>query len=339
MAKVLVFHNFTTEGEKPLWGSNPESKHDFSSIHPGVFQANPYNKSKHVGFLDLLKRVCISFIISMRAVGYNVLVLDSAITGFFVSVFLRFIKRPRIIISSFNVPRRRNRFWKIIARFVYKRVDHFVVHSTHDIDLVCKMLKTSEKQISFFPYVRDMPSTGKPSPSIREKINSPYIFSYGGNARDYKTFMDALDGTGINAVIAARDYNLRGLDIPDNVCVFTNIPLEDCDRLVSNCLFTCFTFDGTEPSCGQISIVTSFMLSKPVICSRWIGVMDYVEDGKNGLLAEIFNVEELRGKIRELYNNTELRNQLSEGATQWAAAHAYKQGIFSKIDSLIAYVL
>ena len=46
---------------------------------------------------------------------------------------------------------------------------------------------------------------------------------------------------------------------------------------------------------------------KPVIASRIDGIMEVVEDGKNGLLFEAGNDEDLAAKIRELLNDNSLR--------------------------------
>ncbi len=159
--------------------------------------------------------------------------------------------------------------------------------------------------------------------------------SFGGNARDYRTFFQAIEGTNLYAIVVAREYNLNGLKIPQNVKAFCNIPLQECDKLVSKCRFTVFTFNGSEPSCGQISIVTSLMLGKPTICTDWIAVHGYITDGKNGLLVKMKDPDDLRSKMIRLVKDKQLYNRLSESALLWAKENIDTSALHKKIDNLI----
>jgi glycosyltransferase involved in cell wall biosynthesis len=169
--------------------------------------------------------------------------------------------------------------------------------------------------------------------------SKPYIMSYGINARDYHTLFEAVQGISLQVVVVARKFNIEGLEIPNNVKVLYNISLHECDKLVSNCLFTVFTFDGTEPSCGQISIVTSFMLGKPVICTDWIAVKDYVINDVNGLLVKMGNAEDLRNKMLKLFKDQKLYSCLSVGAQNWSKQHTDKLALQQSIDEVVTRLI
>jgi hypothetical protein len=218
---------------------------------------------------------------------------------------------------------------------MYRRVDHFFVHSTYDIRLSSELYHLPEECFSYRPFVRDEPATGEPNDMYLFEDKRPFIMSYGANGRDYKTFFEAVDGTDLSAIVVAREYNLEGLEVPDNVRTFCSIHLEECDRLVRKCLFTVFTFDGSEPSCGQISMVTSFMVGKPTICTDWIGVRDYVTDGENGLLVKMKDPADLRQRISRLVSDRQLYRKLSEGAIQWANKNTRPEVLHERIDALV----
>jgi glycosyltransferase involved in cell wall biosynthesis len=201
-----------------------------------------------------------------------------------------------------------------------------------------KLYGFGDNKIAFRPFVRSTPCVShKVIDGLDEDIiEKPFILSMGSNGRDYETFFKAIADSGITAVVVSRPYNVYNMSIPDNVVLLSGIKLDDCDYLSSKCLFTVFTFDGTEPSCGQISIVTSLMLGKPVICTDIDGVHDYIVNDYNGLLVNIFNADDLREKILDLYNNCDLYSKLSDGAKLWANDIGSEEAARTLLDKTIS---
>jgi hypothetical protein len=336
MAKVLIFNNFLQQGQDSILAPKQSKSHQYRSVGPGRWQANPYGKTQHMGVKDLLWRIIACVVLWFRWRKYDVLIVDGAVTGLLISCISLLNKGHRkLVINNCDVPRRRQGFWRWLARVLYRRVDFFLVNSRYDIQLTSRLYEIPERRFAFQPFVRTAPATGEPKDIYLFEDKRPFVFSFGGNARDYNTFFRAIEGTDLSAIVVAREYNLRGLRIPKNVRVFFNIPLDDCDKLVGSCLFTVFTFDGSEPSCGQISIVTSFMLGKPTICTDWIGVRDYVADGENGLLVKMKDSADLKEKISKLVSDKQLYGKLSEGAVQWANKNTRPEVLHERIDALV----
>jgi len=336
MAKVLIFNNFLKEGRISILEPEESGIHTYTSIGPGCWQTDLYGKRKHIGLKDLIRKIVACIKVWTAWGRYDVLILDSAITGFFVSA-LSFLRKGRrkLVIASFNVPRRRVGFWKWLGRIMYRRVDHFIVHSRYDIELSAQLYGLPEDRFSFQPFVRDWPAEGQPDDKYLFEDKRPFVFSFGSNARDYETFFRAIEGTDLSGIAAGKDFAFDGLEVPANVRLFFNIPVPECDRLVRECLFTVFTFDGSEPSCGQISFVTSLMLGKPVICSDWMAVNDYISDGKNGLLVKMKDPDDLREKMTQLAHDKELYEGLSRGALAWAVENVDEASLHRKIDDFI----
>lgn len=336
MAKVLIFNNFLRKGEKSVMEPAESGAHTYRSVGPGRWQADPYAKKKHIGIGDLVRRIVACVKVWAVWGRYDVLIVDSAITGFFVSA-LSFLRKGRrkLVIAGFNVPRRRVGFWKWLGGIMYRRVDHFFVHSRYDIELSAQLYGLPEERFSFRPFVRECPAAGRASDKYLFEDKRPFVFSFGSNARDYETFFRAIEGTDLSGIAAGKDFAFDGLEVPANVRLFFNIPVPECDRLARECLFTVFTFDGSEPSCGQISFVTSLMLGKPAICSDWMAVHDYISDGENGLLVKMKDPNDLREKMTQLAQDKELYEGLSRGALAWAAENVDEAGLHKKIDDFI----
>lgn len=342
MGRVLYFTNFVAFSKKrPIIVPCQHTEHVYDVMGPGRWKYDPYSKKKHLGIKDILLHLIACGKVWIRWISsYDVLITGSCWTVLLVGGYSYVMKGKRKLIAfNFDVPKRRNRLWRAIVRLLIRRIDIIYTNSKYDIGLISSLYGIPESKVRFYPFVREKPQEGKPHDEYRFSDSREYIISFGGNGRDYKTFFEAISRTDLSALVVAHKWNLKGLAIPDNVKVLYDIPLEECDRLVSKCKFAVFTFDGSEPSCGQICIVTSLMLGKPVICTDWVGTRDYISDGKNGLLVQIHNPEELKEKMLKLANDSDLYKTLSTGAVQWAAEYTDPIKIQAQIDMAVTQVL
>ena len=338
MAKILIFNNFAKKNDKSILAYSKSNINQYYTASPGIWQANPYSQKKHMTFGDITKRFMSSFVLWLKSFRYDVLIVDSATTAIFLGLFLTILKgKTKIIVASFNVPRHRKGKWQTIGKKIFSKLDYVFVHSRHDIELCKRLYGFQTSQIGFRPFVRPFPTTGKLN--CISQNDSPYILSMGSNGRDYKTFMKAIENLDIKAIVVAKEHNLLGINIPKNVLVLKDLELAECDKLVENCLFTVFTVDGSEPSCGQISYVTSSLLGKPIICTNFEGAWDYVSDNQNGLYVEMNNPDDLKEKISLLYNNKELYQKLSIGAKDWSNVFAIEDAAQLLIENTVNKII
>ena len=342
MGRVLFFSNFVAFSKKrPIIIPCQHSEHVYDIMGPGRWKYDPYSMKKHLGVKDILLHLIACGKVWIRWISsYDVLITGSCWTALLLGGYSYVMKGKRkLIVASFNVPKRRNQLWRGITRLLLRKIDIIYVHSKYDMGLINSLYGFPESKMRFYPFVREKPQQGKPRNEYWFSDSREYIISFGGNGRDYKTFFEAISGTDLSALVVAHKWNLNGLAIPDNVKVLYDIPLEECERLVDECKFAVFALDGSEPSCGQMSIVTSLMLGKPVICTDWVGTRDYISDGKNGLLVQIHDPEKLKEKMLKLANDSDLYKTLSTGAVQWATEYADPTKIQAQIDMTVTQVL
>jgi glycosyltransferase involved in cell wall biosynthesis len=338
MASVGLFNNFIRTGSQEYSLLPKQSKlHSYHVIPAGRFQANPYGKTFHISALDLIKRCLMSMKLWFAWKQYYVIIIDSATTGLLLGCISLVLGkwRHKLVVLSFNVPRRRSGLFLKLSRMAFGAIDYCYVHSRYDIQLAKELYHFEDHQIGFRVFVREEPADGVLSIPGPFDDDRPYIISFGSNGRDYPTFFKAIAKVGIPTVVVAREWNLRGLEIPSNVRVLYNIPLAECDKLVRRSRLAVFTYDGSEPSCGQISMVTACMVGKPVICTDWIGAHDYILDGVNGLYVRMKDSEDLAEKITRLWNDNDLYGNLSAGAIRWAKEHASVEVQQRMIDDLV----
>jgi glycosyltransferase involved in cell wall biosynthesis len=80
-----------------------------------------------------------------------------------------------------------------------------------------------------------------------------------------------------------------------------------------------------------MGILESFALGKPVIGSNIGSIPELVEDGKNGLLFEPGNIEDLAKKIFRLYQNKELQKRLGENALNKVKERHFLDNYYSNL--------
>jgi glycosyltransferase involved in cell wall biosynthesis len=336
VAKVLFFQNSLRESEKPIFLQTESQSHKYTIQKPGILFANPDGKRhKHMGWWEMIKRFLICIILACRSFFYDVLILDVTTMAFLVAPLLFFRKKPKVIVLHFNVLRRRSGLILWLSRIFFRRINYFIVHSRYDAEYAAKLYSIPSNKIAFWPFIRAMPASGLPPEEYTTGINKPFIMSYGTNARDYETLFEAARATDLPFIVVARKFNVEGFYIPENVKLFYDVPLDECDKLVGSCLFTVFTFDGTEPSCGQISMVTSLMLGKPVICTDCTAVKDYIINGYSGLYVNFRDAEGLRAKMLKLYNDRGLYGTLCAGAKEWAVKNVVPEDFHAHMDKIV----
>jgi glycosyltransferase involved in cell wall biosynthesis len=338
MVRVLYFSNYVAfSKERPIIIPPQHTEHLYDIMGPGRWKCDPHTKKKHLGIKDIFLHLIACGKAWIRWIrSYDVLITGSCWTVLLLGGYSYLMKGKRkLIASSFNVPKRRNRLWRDITRLLIRKIDIIYVHSKYDIELINNLYGFPKSKMRFCPIVRrKLQKVELPDKNSFLDFKD-YIISFGANGRDYKTFFEAVSRTDLSAVVVARQWNLKGLTVPDNVKVLYNIPLEQCDRLVDGSRFVVLALDGSEPSCGQIAIVTSLMFGKPVICTDWIGIKDYVIDGFNGILVKIRDANDLQIKMSKLFYEPELYNRLSAGARTWTEQNANPSVLQQEIDTLV----
>jgi glycosyltransferase involved in cell wall biosynthesis len=88
-----------------------------------------------------------------------------------------------------------------------------------------------------------------------------------------------------------------------------------------------------------MSIVTSLMLGKPVICTDWVGVKDYITDGANGMLVKMADAYDLQRKMVRLFHDSEMYARLSVGAQVWSGKNADLSFLQQEIDKLVTQLI
>lgn len=80
----------------------------------------------------------------------------------------------------------------------------------------------------------------------------------------------------IKMVVVARARSIVDVVFPDNVTVFTDLPLAQTWRIAKDSLGMALPLQSEETACGHITMVGAQLLGIPLVVTRSRGVTDYV---------------------------------------------------------------
>lgn len=234
-----------------------------------------------------------------RKKKYDLIVAWENDTGFPLALLRRLHgrRRPPLAILTFSLRGPLARFpW--LMKFGAAGADFFTVTSSHEADTYAAALALPPERIQFCPYgVYDS------AQSEFCKPENDFIFSGGRSGRDYRTFLAAVKDLPCNVVLNARPFNLAELTIPANVHVNDILPYQEFNRLNAQARFVVVPLQDLPEAVGISSVLFAMMNRKAVIASRVPGILDYVEEGKTGLLVEPGNPQALREAILRLWQD------------------------------------
>ena len=147
-----------------------------------------------------------------------------------------------------------------------------------------------------------------------------YVLAVGRDlARDYATFVSALDGLSVPVVIVAKHENLSGVDLPTNVEVQLDIPPAKVRELYAGAALVVVPIHreghryGTENS-GTIALLEAMATGKPTIVTERSTLRDYIEPGDTALTVPAEDPAALRAAVDRVLGDRDLAAALGSSA-------------------------
>lgn len=225
--------------------------------------------------------------------------------------------RKRLLLAwCFNVGEKPQWPNAVMARIFLRYVNRFVVHSRGEIDTLNRWFGIPRDKITFVPLQR--------APIVltaSEESADPFIVAMGSANRDYATLIRAVDGLPLRLVLIASPRSLAGLDIPGNVEVINGLTAQECRILAQRARINIVPLADVATASGQVTIVEALRMGRPLVATRGVGSVDYIDDGQNAVLVEAGDVAGLRQAITRLWTDPVLREALSRNALTYAEAN------------------
>jgi glycosyltransferase involved in cell wall biosynthesis len=195
-----------------------------------------------------------------------------------------------------------------IMKQAIRGVDRFLVYSRAEQRLYPDLFELEPERFDFMHWPMAVPAGDQPP-----LVEGPYICAAGGEGRDYGTLVKAMRGlSDIPLVIVARPGLVDTSDLPPNVRVLTNIPVEQFWTVVKHSTISVLPLRDAETNCGHITLTGSMLLGRSVVATRSSGIADYVTDLETGWLCHPRDPDALAHGIRTVWDDESLRAVLAE---------------------------
>jgi glycosyltransferase involved in cell wall biosynthesis len=148
-----------------------------------------------------------------------------------------------------------------------------------------------------------------------------FILAAGRSHRDYKTFVQAVDGLPLKAIINARPFNIEGLSMPENVHCNPFLPRDEFTNLVRNTRFAVLPLYPAKHASGETFLLEAMSAGKPVIATETYSTVEFIQEGVNGFLVPAGDFGTMREKILFLYHNPDIAQRMGKAARKFYEAN------------------
>ena len=226
---------------------------------------------------------------------------------------------------------------KLMAN-AFKQPQRFVTYSNVERALYADYFDIPIEKIDMLHWAVHAPDINSFGPPIEA---GAYICALGSQGRDYKTLFAAIKTLKqIKLIVVANEASVKDLDIPPNVTVHTNIPLQNAHNILAHSQLMVLPLRDSQVPCGHVTIVSSMFFKKAMVVTDSLGVHDYIKNEETGLFCMPQNPDDLSQKIASLWEDAQLKNNLSESAYAFAQTHCTEKtaiNYFSHYLSTIQY--
>jgi glycosyltransferase involved in cell wall biosynthesis len=181
---------------------------------------------------------------------------------------------------------KRGRLWwdRLAGRMAIRLLDNrrviYCVLSTDEANRFPLVWRVDPERVRFVPWPYIL--------SVAERTNPPdgtWIFSGGDSLRDYEPLLQAARGLPATVYVATRNPRIVGRrDLPPNVRAGPVSPTRFTELLRGASVVVVPLAPTDDRSAGQTTYANAMALGKLVVATDVLGVRDYLEHGKTGLI-------------------------------------------------------
>jgi hypothetical protein len=247
---------------------------------------------------------------------HQVLVLNGSLHPEQLAAALVALRHPsrRLVLADCTWDATRGgRLDRVLSRRGIRAIDRaevtYCVLSTPELDSFPRHWGVDPAKMTFTPWCHTLSEDELELPVS----DGGYVFAGGDSMRDYRPLLEAAEGLGIPVRIAARrDPTPEDQAPPPNVSVEPTTP-EGFTELVAGARVVVVPLaERNDRSAGQGTYLNAMALGKPVIVTDVIGVRDYVDPGRTGIVVppgdgaamrealDWVNSERNRDRVREM---------------------------------------
>jgi glycosyltransferase involved in cell wall biosynthesis len=248
-------------------------------------------------------------------------------------------KRVPIILCGFIYTLRKSPLLNWCRRQYFRSVlgmtRGVICHSTLETTRYSRIFGLKDKPFAVVPFALNVVI----SADLRIH-DGGYVLSAGRAERDYALLSKAWSGLPLRLhIVCDTEAPLRSVDASPNVTLLRSCYGADFQREIAAADFVVVPIKDKELSAGQMVLLQSMALGKPVIISRTPTTEEYGEHLKTLYFVEHGSVDALRNAIMVLAGDPQLRADIGAAARAHYERHhtvtAYANGVLSAVERLL----
>lgn len=205
------------------------------------------------------------------------------VLAFYCAVFRSKGRSPKISILTFIYKKKSGISGKIFHWFVnkaltYRNIEKVCVLSSYEVERYSQMFP----QIAEKLYFTHFGLSEKDSGIVASK--GDYFLSAGRSNRDYDFLVETFRLLDDKLVIISDTYKCSNL--PVNVRILDHCFGKEYEEYVANCYAMIVSLCNEPISSGQLVALNGFKYKKPIIVTKNMGIVDYINNGKTGILID-----------------------------------------------------
>lgn len=242
------------------------------------------------------------------------------------------------LVYSFNFTNLPQGAQRSLMASAFKQAAKFVTYSNVERQLYADYFNIPIEKIDMLHWAVHAPKVDLTQEPIEAR---PYICALGSQGRDYATLIDAMKKLpNIKLVLVASADSMQGLTVPNNVKVYSSIPLANAHNILAHSAFMVLPLRDAKVPCGHVTIVSSMFFKKAILVTNSLGVHDYISDNETGLFFEPKNPDDLAYKIEALWNNRSDSDgpntkKLSEAGFAFASKHCTEKTAIDYLEDFL----
>lgn len=286
---------------------------------------------------------------------YDLVVSHGMQSGVVVSLFRRFFPgQPRHIvfdIGSFNSAAESGGALKLM-QFASHSIDGLIYHTGTQKDYYREFFPWLLPKSRFIGFGTDSAFFAAKEKPSEEESSGGYILCVGYHKRDWDTLTRAYallaegweNGRLFPALklVGKPDYRLpESFSIPEWASLekMPYIPVRQLMNQIAGALFCVLPLEAFNYSFGQMTLLQQMAMEKAVITARVPSMLDYVEDGKDGLFYEPGNAKDLCDKMNTLLQDPILCEKIGRQAAVSVKTLHNEKEMARKVEAFYKEVL
>ena len=234
--------------------------------------------------------------------------------GYGLLCLLRGCPSKQIMTEIFvDEPRPASLRWRLKEK-IYKRIARrslgIITNSQAEIHALAERLGLPENRFRYVPLNTTLSPVTFPLPG------DGFILAAGRSLRDYTTLLQAAAHIPAPITIIGGSDDLLQANLPPTVTLLREVDRDTYLDYVRRCSIMVLPLLQTTRPTGQVVLLEAMSCGKPVIATRQVGTIDYIDHKKTGLLIPPFDATALATATNHLLQHPQFACELGMHALQ-----------------------